>query len=222
MSNNFNGLPTTTVSLTRVFANDNYNGDGIIVFAKGKVTAVSTTVQNNDSGGLYIISSTGGVTLSGSNYFTDNGGSGLTIQAPGAISISNVRAWNNGNEGIYVYGFSANITLNNIISAHNQASGLFLNSNGNFYLNKVTSFMNGQSDWGDQDDDGLAIITSSATSTISILNSTFMNNWYGSGIEILHPLAVYPRTPTSFWPTLINASYLSNGETNLYVHMTPP
>ena len=78
--------------------------------------------------------------------------------------------------------------------------------------------MNGQSDWGDLNDDGLAIVTSSATSTITILNSTFMNNWYGSGIEILHPLAVYPRTPTSFWPTLINVSYLSNGETNLYVH----
>ena len=122
-----------------------------------------------------------------------------------------MRAWANGNEGIYVYGFSANITLYNVIAAHNQYSGIYLKSSGNYNLNKVTSFLNGQADLGGQNDDGLAIIAGSSTSTITILNSTFMNNWWGSGIEILHP-------NPAFWPTLTNVSYLSNGETNLWVH----
>ena len=207
---NYNGLPTSTVSLTNVFANNNYNGSGIVIYAESKVTAVSTTAQNNAGSGLYIVSGTGGVTLSGSNYLTDNPGSGLIIQAPGAISISNVRAWSNGNEGIYVYGFSANITLYNVIAAHNKSSGIYLQTNGNYNLNKVTAFLNGQADAGGLYDDGLAIRAGSS-SMVTILNSTFMQNWWGSGIEILHP-------NPAFWPTLTNVSYLSNGDTNLWVH----
>ena len=76
-------LPTSTVSLTNVFANDNHNGNGIEIYTKGRVTAVSLTAQNNASDGLYITSNTGSVTLSGSNTFTDNAGSGLTVTSPG-------------------------------------------------------------------------------------------------------------------------------------------
>jgi len=69
--------------------------------------------------------------------------------------------------------------------------------------------LNGQDDdpsW----DDGLYILAGS-TSIVTIKDSTFMTNWWGSGIEIDHPDAF-------FWPTLINVNYLSNGGPNLYIH----
>ena len=209
-------LPSSTVSLTRVCADNNPNGYGIYIYSNGNITAISLTAQNNEEDGAYINSIFGSVALSGSSIFTENGGNGLYVGAKGAISITNARACRNNFMGIYLESAGGNITLNTIHSAHNFGSGLYLQTSGNFTLNKVTAFFNGQLNYGGLWDDGLAIVAGSA-SKVSILYSCFMNNWLGSGIEIQHPMAGDWFTP--FWPTLISTSYLSNGETNLYVHV---
>ena len=184
--------------------------------ASGYIYAKSLTTQNNLYDGAYLHSNSGTVTVTGRNYFRDNGYYGLCVLANGNVSVGNAVVWSNGWEGVLVEAGTGNIVVYNITAAHNKGTGVLLDSDGTFFtVINVTAFLNGQDDLGNLIDDGLAIYTDNAASLIIIINSTFMTNWWGSGIEIDHP---YGYNPALFWPTLINVSYLSNGGPNLYVH----
>ncbi len=212
---NSNSSTPMYVKLINVGASNNNSdtvGDGLHVQSSGYIYASSLAADTNHGYGAYLYSESGAVTIAGSNYFRDNGAVGLCAIADyGSVSLSNASAQWNGEEGVFLKASNGNITVTSVSAANNDWTGVRLDGTGNFTINKVTAFNNGLDDGGDLTDDGLSILANSSASAVSIINSAFMANLNGSGIEIDHPTS-------GFLPYLYNTYYLGNGEANLNVH----
>jgi len=198
------------VNLTNVLAVANPS-TGIYVKASGYIYATSLTAQANDQEGVKLVTSSAPITVTGSNLVSGNGFDGLYAESvQGKISISNVVASSNTLNGIHAVSTTGNISITGSTANDNHQNGMLLNSIGNFYLKNARASGNGKDDAGQDLDDGLNI-TAGDYSVVTIIDSTFMNNWFGSGIEIKRP------NPDRL-PLLTRVNYLSNGETNLWVH----
>ena len=100
-----------TISGTNTFNNNGTNtaGSGLFVASRGAITVNNVIASNNGDGvfghgahldNTIVPGSTGGVTLTGMNIFSDNQSDGLTVASLGAIKASNLYANSNGNMGV--------------------------------------------------------------------------------------------------------------------------
>jgi len=149
------------------YSNGWTNGDGLEINSNGAITlnniwardngSTGASVDNGDHFGSYAAATPQNVTITGQNWFTNNGQDGLDVIADGNISISNVLAYQNqGTDGTWLdnclwdSGAGAcaghgGITLTGVNSFNNNSkgTGLDVDSHGNIILNNVTADNNG-------------------------------------------------------------------------------
>ena len=140
------------------FLNANNNGGrGLKIDSTGAVIAANLTTNSNGVLGTQIINDYFGspknVTISGTNFFNDNGSEGLEIRSRGAMTLYNLTANNNGYAGDYGGALLRNdydaakqmaVTLNGYnMFNDNSFSGLTVLSFGAVALNNVTAVDNG-------------------------------------------------------------------------------
>jgi hypothetical protein len=152
---------SVTLTGTNVF-NNNYT-HGLDVFTYGAISVNNVTATSNGTSlssgyGVKLWNSDAdpllplkGVTISGTNVFSNNYNTGLLVSTLGAITGNNITAINNGiggTEGVYLNNSSApsptNVTLTgtNVMST-NDGNGLTIYSDGVVTLNSITANGNG-------------------------------------------------------------------------------
>ena len=139
-----------SISLDNVEANNNASGYGAILNAYDSVTINDSSFNDNQSGGLYILSrgevSLSDITASSNNglgvyilndyitghnvtldggAFNGNGLNGLTVVAAGDVSLTDISAVGNGGHGVYV-DTSGNIIIDPSSFNGNTLDGAFL------------------------------------------------------------------------------------------------
>jgi hypothetical protein len=142
---------SVTLTGTNVF-DGNKNG-GLYISSNGAIKVNNITASNNVSGpGAYLINAntgaSGGVTVSGTNFFNNNYSTGFEVVSYGAISLSSTQATENGllassGSGVVITntgGGAQPVTLSGINDfSGNYATGLVISSAGVVKLNSVTS-----------------------------------------------------------------------------------
>jgi hypothetical protein len=152
------GMPS--VSLLRVTADNNSNGEGVQIFARGPVLlSAVTSINHGNATGAYITnqgsSGTPGITVRDSIF--NNNANGLYVYSKGAILISTIEASYNQNSGLYVdntawdglaYTGVGSITLTSVkgkenIFLWNSNTGVILYSKNNISITNMRSEYNG-------------------------------------------------------------------------------
>ena len=227
-SNNFNSgvwvdnthSPTFQgVNITGMNLFDANGGTGLSVYTSGPVTASNLTATNNGSlfpaSGVDIENWTATtaqpVTLTGTNYMSNNNLEGLNVLTRGAITINNLTAnkSRDDNQGFGAYLDSAdyplpsapqNVTLTGYANFNNNAaSGLNIRAYGTITLNNVTANNNGN-DGVDLDND-----FTGAVGGVNVTNTAnSLSNNKSSGLYVLSKGLV----------TLSNITASSNGSYN--------
>ena len=207
------------VKIYKLEANENENGGGLTVNSTGDFYGNWLTTLRNHANGTFIYTTAGKVTLTGRNRMSENTNDGLHINSDGNVTIDHIETFANEDDGIQVNSTNGKISIKFAETAHNQQNGLRLIGNGDFYLYKVSAYLDGQSDSSVASDNGLYISAGSALSNITILYGTFMANWWGNGIEIDHPSPVTLQDDsTAPYLKIIKTYYMGNGDTNLYIY----
>jgi hypothetical protein len=136
---------------------DSNSNDNLYIISDGLVKLNNVTSTNAASGwtGAYINNTSGtqGVTLTGTNVFSNNGSSGLWIQSKGAITINNLTAQSNGGTHGVVLDNDASgaaapkaVTLTGANSfSYNWLDGLYISTYGAVTTNNLTATYNGVS-----------------------------------------------------------------------------
>ncbi len=146
---------------------DWYYYDGLNVTSDGVITLNNVAANFNGQNGAHLCNHTdslgnlcggansgvsvAGITLTGTNVFSDNGGYGLWAETNGAILASNLTAEWNDNAGAQLYNAydplkPANVTLTGFNAFnHNFYDGLFINSYGAIAVSNLTADLNGRS-----------------------------------------------------------------------------
>jgi hypothetical protein len=195
-----------TVNGTNTF-NDNYY-DGIWVRSKGAIKFSSTTASGNGIGGgsgngatldNNFTGAAGGITLTGTNVFSENKSTGLNVSTTGAVSLSAVTASSNqvGN-GVYVnntYGNCVLVLVCTVLSpagvtisgtntfSSNWLEGLKVESYGSISLNSATAHDNGLSGGGDGDGVYLFNSTGTIAKGITLTGTSSFENNFDSGVN---------------------------------------
>ena len=152
---------------------DGVSNNGIKVTTTGDINLENVESSNNTSTGAYLdnTTSTGNITLSGTNTFNGNGTYGLRAYSKGNISLNNVTASKN-TQGAHLKNNKGNgdITLTGTNTFNkNTDYGLVAVSQGNISLNNMTASQNSQ--YG-ADLSGIGSIALTGTSTF-YNNSTY-------------------------------------------------
>jgi hypothetical protein len=143
--NNSTGTGTVTITLSE-FANN--TGHGLRVISKGLVTITDILAASNDGNGAEITNTdsttAAGVTMLGTNVFSDNFLGGLLVDSKGAIKINNLIAnVNHGGAGADLDNHTAAtaqpITLTGASEFKLNDLGLMINSNGAVALTNITA-----------------------------------------------------------------------------------
>ncbi|HXQ39285.1 MAG TPA: hypothetical protein VN843_35120, partial [Anaerolineales bacterium] len=146
-----------TVSLSNITAND--SGRGVNISRAGSVSVTNGTFNGNFFNGLYVVNTSGNVTLNNINIDGTNGtGTGLYVNTTGAINGNNITSNNNiqrgggpcpidCGDGAYLIGNNG-VTLTGTNTFDNNGwTGLDAHSsNGVITLNYITAKNNAQ--WG--------------------------------------------------------------------------
>lgn len=158
--NNLGLNSATTFTGTNAFNDNGYSG--LVIQSAGQVTLSNITANGNGTAmiagygvsiGNQTLTSFKGVTLTGTNSFSNNYNSNLIITSSGAVTLNNITA-NYSNNG---YGVSINntpsgaskpmaVTINGINNSmtHNGLSGLDITTHGAVTLNNINASNNGQ------------------------------------------------------------------------------
>jgi hypothetical protein len=127
-----------------------FNGDdNLRILSDGLVTLNNITANSSQTGaGAYINNTTGataGVTITGTNYFSNNNFVGLEVYSNGNISVNSLTANGNNNTGVHLINSdltaaysTVKVTGTNTFSG-NLSHGLFILTNGAITVNSVTA-----------------------------------------------------------------------------------
>jgi hypothetical protein len=142
------------VNLTNVSANNN-RADGIFVNSNGIITITDMTATNNGisaGDGAEITNNnvgfSSGITLLGTNLFSNNYSMGLNATSNGAVKLNNIYALSNGSMGVFVDNDGSatpqavSITGSSVFK-FNGSYGLIVYSNGQITGNNLTANANG-------------------------------------------------------------------------------
>jgi hypothetical protein len=168
-----NSQSTVTINSTET---NNNSGEGITVETLGAISLANITANDNTTGvALYNFNSTShaGISITGTNTFSNSANYGLYINSKGAVTLSSITAEHNGILGIYVLnsgGGLGNVTVNKVTTQQN-GDGLMIDTNGLISLSSVISMLNS----------GTGIYLDSHQHNISFLNSVVAANT-GNGV----------------------------------------
>ncbi|HUH98889.1 MAG TPA: right-handed parallel beta-helix repeat-containing protein [Anaerolineales bacterium] len=218
LSSNDYGVNITStgkVSLSGAQTFDFNHGYGLNISAGAPVTVSSVTaigdVSTSQNTGVFL-SSTGNVTLSGTNTFNSYSGDGLAVVAGGSISVSSLTANFNGYGGVSVNGAAlesgGNVTLSGTNTFEsNRGTGLIIVAGGTVSTSNLTAEADGASGYSG----GVIINNKGAGSPKSVTMSgtnTFINN-EGNGLQVL--------SHGSITASNITANYNNNGGDGAYL-----
>lgn len=190
-----NAVGNVTLSGTNNLSS-NSGGNGIEINTRGTVTLSNVTANFNNKKGVEIYNNADplkptNVTVSGTNYFNNNGETGLSINSYGTVTISNITASDNGNpdaaNGVRIDNATGTTTAKSVVVSGtnyfegNHGTGLYIYSKGGVSIYKVTA--NNNNNGGD----GVYIenaVTSGSQPVTVYTYGVFLNN-EGSGLEIL-------------------------------------
>lgn len=203
-----------SVKFLDLFAN---GGDGLQISSLQNITLNSITANDNGSDGVYATTryGTGGITVSGNNYFWNNYSSGIkAISNDGDVRLYGINARGNGSRGILGASYYGRVSLDRSHAQESGSTGIVLGSGVSVQVNRVTSMANGV----DSDGDGILIQAYNYT-PINIKSSTFVGNG-GNGIEVEYMDSIGPG------PVLTSTRYFGNDvdydgtteEANIYIH----
>lgn len=179
-----NSTGSGTVSITNSQFNNNTN-TGLRVKTKGVITLKDVIADNNTSNGATLqndISTISGVTLTGTNIFSNNNSTGLYISSYGAITASNIFANSNAVYGAYLFNSNGITTPAVTLTGTNQfkynGTGLYVSSRGQITFNNVTAnFNNGTGMY-------LTNLTGPATSGVTFAGTNSISNNASHGLQI--------------------------------------
>ncbi len=153
---NNNGFKKSITLKGYVVANGN-DKDGLHVASNGAITASNISANGNGANGAWLYQSAGakgGVTVTGSSFFSDNNDYGMSIDGQGFIKLNSITATYNGMNGLYAqnkdhsapYKASAHyVTLSGVNNfSANGWHGLQIFADGNITLSNVVANWNGQ------------------------------------------------------------------------------
>jgi len=123
----------------------------------GSISAANVGAFGNGNEGIYLInteSTSGGISMTGSNVVQNNGWAGLVIETNGAVNLNNLDASYNGyrsggntdSVNIVANGIGKTVKLTNVSALHNCKNGITLDVNGITTFDNVRAWLNG--DWG--------------------------------------------------------------------------
>ncbi|CAG0962132.1 Alpha-agarase [Anaerolineales bacterium] len=189
---NQNGTTTASVTFTGLNSFAGNTSNGVSVRSKGAITLSNVTANGSTAdSGAYLRNdysgAVGGVTLTGSNSFSNNRDYGLQVLSLGAVNLNNLTADNNVLEyGAYIYnagtGASGDVTIAGTNSfSGNDDYGLGIVSRGAVTLENVTAN-------GNKTADGVNINNAAGTRDVTLTGTqTFTNNGndeYDDGLYI--------------------------------------
>ena len=153
---------------------------GLKIFSTGKVTLNKVYADNNDSHGLYVVTTGDFLMLAsqGENHFNRNGGAGIYIVNAFNVTLNKATANQSGWAGLLLSG-NNNLTINTATFMHNTGQGISGTLSGNILISNALVMNNGTMG---SDEDGILIYSSGGTDA-KILNSIVTGNW-GSGIQL--------------------------------------
>jgi len=158
--NNLGLNSATTFTGTNAFNDNGYSG--LVIQSAGQVTLSNITANGNGTAmiagyGVSIsnqtLTSFKGVTLTGTNSFSNNYNSNLIITSSGAVTLNNLTAnYSNNGFGVSINNTSSGVskpmavTINgtNNSMTHNGLSGLDITTYGSVTLNNINASNNGQ------------------------------------------------------------------------------
>lgn len=129
------------------------SGSGIVILSNGLITIKDIASMSNGADGARLINTASpigqGITLLGTNIFSENLGSGLVIASSGLISASNLINNANMDFGAEIDNTTATksngVTLSGASEFKFNGTGLQILSNGAITLNNITATKNGNS-----------------------------------------------------------------------------
>jgi hypothetical protein len=223
-----NAYGSGSVTLTKVSAGA-YNSTGISIDTHGAVTGTTVSGDGyNTTYGIYIDNCDwNGASCDGSGNITlntvtaSNSGVGLYVYTPGAISITNLTALSNYSSSLSSWGAyldntasttNAPVSVLKAVATYNDASGIYIVSNGLVTLDGITAeYNNGDYTAGIS---GVYVDNTggSANVVVSALKgpNTFYNTYNGNGLQVL--------TNGTITVTKATANY--NGRAGLYLNTT--
>jgi hypothetical protein len=146
-----NQTGTGTVTISSSEFSGNLGGDGLVVQSKGLITLTDITGSNNGGNGATVsnnfVGVATGVTLTGSNVFSENVSAGLEVNSRGIITVSNLIADLNGDWGAILDNSDALTALAVTVKGSSNefkynGSGLKIESKGVITLNSITADYN--------------------------------------------------------------------------------
>ncbi|MBX3037584.1 MAG: right-handed parallel beta-helix repeat-containing protein [Anaerolineales bacterium] len=192
--NNQFDLFTSPVTISGYGVFNQNSSSGLLIYSNGMVTLANLTANQNMGFGVSIdnyynaqTTPTVNVTVTGSNFFTNNGQSGLRITTDGIITINNITANNNGeygadlNNSSYANGAVKNIVLSGSNMFNNNIlTGLTFSASGAVTLTRITANYNNDTVIGPQLSAGVQGI---AGGTITFTCGSLYNN-EGNGYNL--------------------------------------
>ncbi len=211
---NIPGFPTTPQAVTiSGFNSFNYNYyNGMQIGSSGAITMSNLTAIGNgmatDTTGVYVWNNNNptspqNITLTGFNYFLNNGYNGFSAYSYGAITVYNITAAGNGKGFIDAWGSGAYLTNSGSIAAkpisvlgtnsftNNDGDGLSAYSKGVITVANITASNNSS--------DGATLINANGTNAGVIVNGTNVFNYNsldGLTIQSLGAITVNNVTAT--------------------------
>ncbi len=193
---NWNVTPGKNVTLVNIYSNNGAGTYGVYVRSKGVISAKDLYLSNGVDGirtyGAWLQnddSLTAGVSLgvvnSTQNYIQYFADYGLLIYTHGAVTVDKLNVSENLN-GITVDtgiggASTSGVTLTNINATYNDLHGIYLRTNGNTVLTKVTSGYNGNSG-GTGIDIQVGETPTNFSGTVTLTN---INLYYNNDNELL-------------------------------------
>ncbi len=146
-------LPVIVLTGTNIFNQNGLTGSGdgtgLLASATGKITISNLSGNGNGGSGAQLLSSKGGVSLTGFNLFNNNNFNGLDILSAGPVLASNLGADHN-DIGVIIQNSTnpalpQNVTLSGVSHFNfNFLSGFLVSSYGTIVVSNVTARHNGQ------------------------------------------------------------------------------
>jgi hypothetical protein len=131
-----------TVTLGNISVS-NTDTTGLEVETSGDILLENITAENNDGDGAALISSAGGVAITGTNSFSNNNGAGVYVEADGDVQAENLTANGNAASGAEIISSgSVSISGNNAFT-NNGDSGLYVEADDAIEVGDVTAAANG-------------------------------------------------------------------------------
>ncbi|CAG1006828.1 hypothetical protein ANAEL_03461 [Anaerolineales bacterium] len=216
-----------TLTGTNVFSS---NRGGLLVYSNGVITLNNVTANfNTNDNGAYLrnldSTTSTGVTLTGTNTFSNNHMTGLQVDSKGVVTLNNVTAQNNGwydstLDTYYGHGVKIDNTYAtspktvSILGTNNFSgnanSGLVIQGTGTISVNNITANDNGWTDPADTEpwnsirdtNDGVFLENGpSSSSNVTLTGYGRFNNNAGTGFYVITSGAI----------TLIDIDAMENG-----------